>query len=341
MDFINKNRMKNTTIFITLILGVIMTFLICVAFGSVKIEFKEIIDVVLRGINSTEHYKIIYNIRIPRVLATMVGGACLAVSGILLQIFFKNPIVEPYILGVSSGATLSVALMILGGYTLGFESINSMSIFIAAFAGALIVMSIVILFASKVKNITTLLVIGIMTGYVCSGITNILQSFAANEKLKEFTMWSMGSFSGFTWEKVEILMIVGILGLLMSIFIIKPLNAFLLGEEYAKSIGVNTKFFRFLVVFISSILAAIVSAFAGPIGFIGLAVPQISKLIFRTSDNRVLIPVVIFLGSIVTALCDLVSRVILSPIELPISAITSLLGAPIVIMLLMKRKDRA
>lgn len=341
MDFINKNRMKNTTIFITLILGVIMTFLICVAFGSVKIEFKEIIDVVLRGIDSTEHYKIIYNIRIPRVLATMVGGACLAVSGILLQIFFKNPIVEPYILGVSSGATLSVALMILGGYTLGFESINSMSIFIAAFAGALIVMSIVILFASKVKNITTLLVIGIMTGYVCSGITNILQSFAANEKLKEFTMWSMGSFSGFTWEKVEILMIVGILGLLMSIFIIKPLNAFLLGEEYAKSIGVNTKFFRFLVVFISSILAAIVSAFAGPIGFIGLAVPQISKLIFRTSDNRVLIPVVILLGSIVTALCDLVSRVILSPIELPISAITSLLGAPIVIMLLMKRKDRA
>ncbi|MGO0883670.1 FecCD family ABC transporter permease [Clostridioides difficile] len=341
MDFINKNRMKNTTIFITLILGVILTFFICVAFGSVKIEFKEIIDVVLRGIDSTEHYKIIYNIRIPRVLATMVGGACLAVSGILLQIFFKNPIVEPYILGVSSGATLSVALMILGGYTLGFESINSMSIFIAAFAGALIVMSIVILFASKVKNITTLLVIGIMTGYVCSGITNILQSFAANEKLKEFTMWSMGSFSGFTWEKVKILMIVGILGLLMSIFIIKPLNAFLLGEEYAKSIGVNTKFFRFLVVFISSILAAIVSAFAGPIGFIGLAVPQISKLIFRTSDNRVLIPVVILLGSIVTALCDLVSRVILSPIELPISAITSLLGAPIVIMLLMKRKDRA
>ncbi|MGO0905854.1 FecCD family ABC transporter permease [Clostridioides difficile] len=341
MDFINKNRMKNTTIFITLILGVILAFFICVAFGSVKIEFKEIIDVVLRRIDSTEHYKIIYNIRIPRVLATMVGGACLAVSGILLQIFFKNPIVEPYILGVSSGATLSVALMILGGYTLGFESINSMSIFIAAFAGALIVMSIVILFASKVKNITTLLVIGIMTGYVCSGITNILQSFAANEKLKEFTMWSMGSFSGFTWEKVKILMIVGILGLLMSIFIIKPLNAFLLGEEYAKSIGVNTKFFRFLVVFISSILAAIVSAFAGPIGFIGLAVPQISKLIFKTSDNRVLIPVVILLGSIVTALCDLVSRVILSPIELPISAITSLLGAPIVIMLLMKRKDRA
>lgn len=341
MDFINKNRIKNTTIFITLIVGIILTFLICVAFGSVKIEFKEIIDVVLRGIDSTEHYKIIYNIRIPRVLATMVGGACLAVSGILLQIFFKNPIVEPYILGVSSGATLSVALMILGGYTLGFESINSMSIFIAAFVGALIVMSIVILFASKVKNITTLLVIGIMTGYVCSGITNILQSFANNEKLKEFTMWSMGSFSGFTWEKVEILMVVGILGLLMTIFIIKPLNAFLLGEEYAKSIGVNIKFFRFLVVFISSILAAIVSAFAGPIGFIGLAVPQISKLILRTSDNRVLIPVVILLGSIVTALCDLVSRVILSPIELPISAITSLLGAPIVIMLLMKRKDRA
>lgn len=341
MDFINKMRIKNTTIFIGLIIGMILTFLVCVAFGSVKIEFKEIIDVVLRGMDNTEHYKIIYNIRIPRVLATMVGGACLAVSGILLQIFFKNPIVEPYILGVSSGSTLAVALMILGGYTLGFENITSMSIFVAAFIGALIVMSVVILFASKVKNITTLLIIGIMTGYVCSGITNVLQSFANSEKLKEFTVWSMGSFSGFTWEKVEILILIGMLGLLMSIFIIKPLNAFLLGEEYAKSIGINIKFFRFLVVFISSILAAIVSAFAGPIGFIGLAVPQISKLILKTSDNRVLIPVVIFLGSIVTAICDLISRVILSPIELPISTITSLLGAPIVVMLLMKRKDRA
>ncbi|MGX8154777.1 FecCD family ABC transporter permease [Clostridioides difficile] len=337
MDFINKMRIRNTTIFIVLIISMILTFLVCVAFGSVKIEFKEVIDVVLRGMDNTEHYKIIYNIRIPRVLATMVGGACLAVSGILLQIFFKNPIVEPYILGVSSGSTLSVALMILGGYTLGFESVNSMSIFV----GALIVMSIVILFANKVKNITTLLIIGIMTGYVCSGITNVLQSFANSDKLKEFTMWSMGSFSGFTWEKVEILIIVGILGLLMTVFIIKPLNAFLLGEEYAKSIGINIRFFRVLIVFISSILAAIVSAFAGPIGFIGLAVPQISKLIFKTSDNRVLIPVVIFLGSIVTALCDLISRVILSPVELPISTITSLLGAPIVVMLLVKRKDRA
>lgn len=341
MDFINKMRIRNTTIFIVLIISMILTFLVCVAFGSVKIEFKEVIDVVLRGMDNTEHYKIIYNIRIPRVLATMVGGACLAVSGILLQIFFKNPIVEPYILGVSSGSTLSVALMILGGYTLGFESVNSMSIFVAAFIGALIVMSIVILFANKVKNITTLLIIGIMTGYVCSGITNVLQSFANSDKLKEFTMWSMGSFSGFTWEKVEILIIVGMLGPLMTVFIIKPLNAFLLGEEYAKSIGINIRFFRVLIVFISSILAAIVSAFAGPIGFIGLAVPQISKLIFKTSDNRVLIPVVMFLGSIVTALCDLISRVILSPVELPISTITSLLGAPIVVMLLVKRKDRA
>lgn len=261
--------------------------------------------------------------------------------GYFITNIFQNPIVEPYILGVSSGSTLSVALMILGGYTLGFESVNSMSIFVAAFIGALIVMSIVILFANKVRNITTLLIIGIMTGYVCSGITNVLQSFANSDKLKEFTMWSMGSFSGFTWEKVEILITVGVLGLLMTVFIIKPLNAFLLGEEYAKSIGINIKFFRVLIVFISSILAAIVSAFAGPIGFIGLAVPQISKLIFKTSDNRILIPVVIFLGSIVTALCDLISRIVLSPVELPISTITSLLGAPIVVMLLMKRKDRA
>lgn len=341
MDFEQKIRIKNISIFSILVISLLFTFLSCIAFGSVQIEFKEIIEVILKGTKNVEHYKIIHDIRLPRVIATIIGGAALAVSGLLLQIFFKNPIVEPYVLGVSSGATLAVGLMILGGYKLGFESINAMSIFTAAFIGSLLIMIIVLLFASKVKNITTLLVIGMMTGYACSGVTSFLKAFADKEKLQAFVMWSMGSFSGFTWEKIKILVIIGVAGLLLTIFLIKPLNAFLLGEEYAKSIGINIKFFRISIVFIASILAAVVSAFAGPIGFIGLAVPQISRILFKTSDNTVLIPATIILGCIVTSLCDLVSRTILSPIELPISAITSFIGAPIVIMLLLKRKDRA
>lgn len=337
-----KDRnLSNLFIFIILIIGLIATFFSCIALGSVKVEVKEIIDVVFRGIESADHYKIIYNIRLPRVIATIVGGAALAVSGLLLQIFFKNPIVEPYVLGVSSGATLAVSLMVLGGYTLGFKSINSMSIFTAAFIGALLIMLIVILFASKVNNITTLLVIGMMTGYACSGITSFLKTFADKEKLQNFVMWSMGTFSGFTWQKVKILLIIGILGLLFTVLLIKPLNAFLLGEEYAKSIGVNIKFFRISIVFISSVLAAVVAAFAGPIGFIGLAVPQISRMLFKTSDNTILIPSTMLLGCIVTSLCDLISRTILSPMELPISTITSVFGAPIVIMLLLKRRGKA
>lgn len=341
MDFTKKIRLKNISIFAILIISMLFTFLCCIALGSVKIEFNEIIDVVFKGIKNTDHYKIIYDIRLPRVIATIIGGAALAVSGLLLQIFFKNPIVEPYVLGVSSGATLAVGLMILGGYTLGFESINAMSIFTAAFIGSLIIMAIVILFASKVNNITTLLVIGMMTGYACSGVTSFLKAFADKEKLQQFVMWSMGTFSGFTWEKIKILTIIGLIGILLTIFLIKPLNAFLLGEEYAKSIGINIKFFRISIVFISSILASVVAAFAGPIGFIGLAVPQISRILFKTSDNAVLVPATLILGCIVTSLCDLVSRTILSPMELPISTITSFMGAPIVIMLLLKRKDRA
>ncbi|SHJ60127.1 iron complex transport system permease protein [Hathewaya proteolytica DSM 3090] len=339
MDFIQKSKIRVTLTFVMLTLVLIASFILCIAMGSVRIGAREVVHTLLEGAGGDSTYNtIIWSIRFPRAIASIIGGCSLAAAGLLLQIFFKNPIVEPYVLGVSSGATLFVALVMLGGFSLGITSMSSFAMFLGAFCGSLVVMVIVILFASRVKNVVTLLVIGMMTGYICSGVTSILTVFADKEKIKGFSIWTMGSFGGFTWEQVKVLCIIAIPALLLSMFLVKPLNAFLLGEEYAKSMGINIKLFRISVVTIASLLAAAVTAFAGPVGFIGLAVPQIARLTFRTADNKILVPGTMLLGGIVTCLCDLISRTVLSPMELPISSITAFIGAPVVIVLILRRK---
>ncbi len=339
MEFVKRNKKKYLILFTVLACIGAITFCFCIGFGSVKISLGEVFNILTSdSLKDSANYKIVWDIRFPRAIAALIGGSSLAVAGILLQIFFRNPIVEPYVLGVSSGATLCVALMILGGTKLGFDSITPLNMFLAAFIGSLLVTIVVVFFAGKVKNIVTLLVIGIMVGYICSSVTNILIAFADKEKLQGFTMWTLGSFSGFTWQSIKILFFIGVPTIVCSGFIVKPLNAFLLGEEYAESMGVKIKTLRIVIVLISSILAAAVTAFAGPVSFIGLAVPHIARLIFKTSDNRILIPGTIFMGGIVASLCDLIARSLLAPMELPISAITSFIGAPIVIVLILKRR---
>ncbi|BDR67094.1 FecCD family ABC transporter permease [Clostridium tetani] len=339
METIDKARSKHVFLLMFLLILSFFAFAFCVGFGSVKISLKEVIQIIFnRELSNSTNKDIIMDIRLPRAIATLVGGAALALSGLLLQIFFKNPIVEPYILGISSGATLFVALVMLGGFSLGFENPSPYVLVFGAFLGSLLVMMLVVVFAMRVKNIITLLIIGIMVGYICSAVTNILTAFADKEQLYGFIMWTKGSFSGFTWNNVGVLTSVGIPILIASFFTVKPLNAFLMGEEYAKSMGVNIKKFRLIIILIASILTAVVTAFTGPIAFIGLAVPHISRLIFKTSDNRVLIPGTVILGAIVTAFCDLICRTLFAPIELPISAITSFIGAPIVIYLILKRR---
>lgn len=339
MDFLKKIKARYYIIFSLLILSLILIFGFCIGFGSVKIKLDEVFNILFnRSATDSTFYDIVWDIRFPRALAALISGAALAVSGLLLQIFFKNPIVEPYVLGVSSGATLCVGLVMLGGVKFGFESISPFLLFTAALIGSLLVMLVVVLFAGRVKSIITLLIIGLMVGYVCSSVTSILTAFADKERLQGFTLWRMGSFSGFTWKSIKVLMAMGIPTILSSLFIVKPLNAFLLGEEYAKSMGVKIKAFRITIVIISSILASVVTAFAGPVAFIGLAVPHITRLIFRTSDNKVLIPGTILLGGVVTSICDLIARTIFAPVELPISSVTSIIGAPIVIFLILKRR---
>ena len=306
--------------------------------GSVRIPLFKTLRIIIFHITDSTPGAIIWKIRFPRIFSAVICGGYLAAGGLLLQVFFRNPIVGPYVLGISSGATLMVALVMLGGLSVGILEIHPFYISLSAFSGALLVMAILVVIASKVRSVITLLIIGLMMGYLCYAVTSILIAFAEKEKVKGFVLWQMGSFSGFTWQEFYLILIIGLPLTIGTYLLSKPLNAFLLGEDYAKTMGVNIRLFRFFVVILSSALAGIVTAFAGPVAFIGLAIPHMARLVFGTTDNRVLIPGAILLGGIVTLLCDLIARTLFSPVELPISAITSFFGAPIVIGLLLKRR---
>lgn len=331
---------KYSLAFAVLIICVLLVFTLNIALGSVEIPWKEVWRIVFGGEGTDPvQASIVTKIRLPRTLATVAGGACLAVSGLLLQIFFCNPIVEPYVLGISSGSTMFVGIVLLGGYSLGISVASPMSMFWGALAGAMLVMLVVVFAARKVKSIVTLLVIGLMAGYVCSAVTDILKSFADKESIANFTLWTMGSFSGFTWEQVRILWAVAVIFIIAAFLMSKPLNALLLGERYAQSMGVGIRAFRVGIVVIASVLTAVLTAFAGPISFVGLAVPHITRITFGTSDNRILIPASVLAGALMTGICDLVARMVFAPQEIAIGAVTSLIGAPLVVYLLMRRNN--
>mgnify|MGYP000871697746 CR=1 FL=1 len=335
-----KKRSKHRFIYLSLTILLILLFFLDISLGTIRISFNEVMSILLGSPSQNEAAtSIVKEIRIPRAIGAIVGGAALSLAGLLMQIFFQNPIVDPFVLGISSGATLMVGIVTLTGMTLGLPTQSSYILVIAALMGASLVMLIVTGIASRVKNVTTLLVIGLMIGYLCSAIINILVAFAEKENIRNFVVWTMGSFSGFTWERVLILSVFTFSMLFLSFFISKPLNALLLGEGYAKTMGVRIRSFRLAIVSLSSLLTGVVTAFTGPVAFVGLAVPHIARLSFGTDDNRVLIPGAAILGATLTIFCDLFARLLLSPIELPISAVSSFVGAPVVVYLLMTRRE--
>jgi iron complex transport system permease protein len=309
-----------------------------VALGSVKVPWKELVAVLASRGSAEGAAKVLWEIRLPRALAAAFGGAALAASGLLLQIFFRNPIVDPFVLGISSGATLAVAAVLMAGLSLGGGAVSPWLLHSAALLGATAVLGVVVAVAGRVKSAVTLLLIGLMIGYLCSAGSNILIAVAEKEKVHAFVLWTLGSFSGFRWEEVS-LVAGSTTALLAGAYLLcKPLNALLLGEEYARSMGVNLRAVRVLLVLLASSLAAIVTAFAGPVAFVGLAAPHLARLMLGTSDNRYLIPAAALMGAIVTSACDLVARLSLSPVELPLSAVTALFGAPLVITFLLRRR---
>lgn len=317
----------------------IAVFFTNIAVGSVNIPIRDVLKA-FGAADKTVYDKIITDIRLPRALAAISGGAALAVSGILLQIFFSNPIVEPYVLGISSGASLFTGMVLLVGYRFGMVTLSSWGMFAGAFVGALVISFIVVIASQHIKNISTLLIIGMMFGYVCSAAISIMTSFADKERLASFVIWTMGSYSGFRWDQVRLMYVIIIPLLFFAFALSKPLNIMLLGEDYARSMGIAIKPFRALIIGVSSLLCAAVTAFAGPISFIGLAVPHIVRLMFGTSNNRIIIPASCMYGAVMSGICDLAARMILPPYELPLGAMTSVIGAPILIFLLLHDRGR-
>ena len=332
-------RLLTTMWFVVFAAGVLLIFLLNVGVGSANITVSEIVRIMAGRIEKTEtRALIIQRIRLPRALASLCGGASLAIAGLLMQTYFGNPIVEPYILGISSGSSLFVGLVMLGGVTFGMKTVTPMFMFAGAFTGALVIMAIILLASTRVRSTVTLLIIGLMAGYVCGAATSLLAAFAERDRLAHFSMWNMGSFAGFTWQHIHILYGITAPSLLASFLMVKPLNALNMGDQYAASMGVNVRTTRYLIIFVASVLTAAVTAFAGPVSFVGLAVPHICRIVFRTSDNRILAPGALLGGAFMAALCDFAARNIMPPVDLPLGAITAIIGAPIVVFLLTRKE---
>lgn len=289
-------------------------------------------------IQASTESKIIFSIRMPRMLLAVVLGGALAVSGFLLQTFFRNPIAGPFVLGISSGAKMLVGITIifLGEH---FSQVNAGILILASFIGSLIVVFVVLLFAPRVRSMSMLLVIGIMVSYLCSAVTDFCITFAKESDIVNLTSWSMGSFSGTNWESVRLSTIICLTALLASWLLSKPIGAYALGEGYAQSMGINIKVFRAFLILLSSILSSCVTAFAGPISFVGIAVPHITRTALKTSRPILVIPATFLCGAVFCMFCDLIARTAFSPTELAIGTVTSAFGAPIVIYVMIKRRQ--
>ena len=323
----------------------LLTVLLCALFlwnmnsGSVDLSAKEIINIIINGLNDGTSSNIIWNIRLPRILAAIILGGALSVSGFLLQTFFANPIAGPFVLGISSGAKLVVSLVMIYLLTLG-RTISSAMMIVAAFSGAMISMGFVLLVSKKVKKMSMLVICGVMIGYICSAITDFLLTFAEDSNIVNLHNWSLGSFSGTSWDNISVMSIVVFVTFLLTFLMSKPISAYQMGEVYAQNMGVNIKLFRMILILLSSILSACVTAFAGPISFVGIAVPHIVKTMMKTVKPILIIPACYLGGAVFCLFCDLIARTIFSPTELSISSVTAIFGAPIVIYMMVKRQSK-
>ncbi|MGO1470827.1 MAG: FecCD family ABC transporter permease [Tissierella sp.] len=333
--------MKIPIVFSVLILLLVLSITINIRNGSVELNLGEITRSILDGQElSNMESNILFKIRIPRILSAILFGGALSISGFLLQTFFKNPIVGPFVLGISSGAKLFVGFFILTSTSLPFLGLGPFRLFLVSFLGSMLAMVLVLIFAKSTDNVTTLIVIGIMIGYIASAGTSFMTTFATENNIASLQFWSQGSFSTVTWEMLKVSALIIIPSMILIFFLSKPLQAYLLGENYAKSMGINIKLFRFILIVLSSILSASVTAFAGLISFVGIAVPHLARLTIKTSNPRILTPAIFILGSSFTLLADYFARTLFSPAELSISTVTSFIGAPLVIWLMVNRRKR-
>ncbi|MGM9548757.1 MAG: FecCD family ABC transporter permease [Faecousia sp.] len=330
-------KKRYCTAYLALMVLLLIFLALNVCIGSVNIPLSQVLDILAGRAQNTTGEDIVIKMRLPRALAAALLGGGLALSGYLLQTFFHNPIAGPFTLGISSGAKLVVALVMV--FALGQSlRISSALMILAAFVGAMICMGFVLLMARVVDQMSILIVSGVMIGYICSAITDFVVTFADDADIVNLHNWSKGSFSGIDWGDVGVIaVVIGITA--FAIFLLsKPISAYQMGEQYARSIGLNVGLFRGLLVVLSSILSACVTAFAGPISFVGIAVPQLVKRLFHTARPILMIPACFLGGASFCLFCDLLARTLFAPTELSISTVTAIFGAPVVIVILLRRK---
>ena len=314
-----------------------------ITIGSVKIPLQAISDMVFGNFEGKASWEyIVINYRIPKLITCIVIGSALSVAGMLMQTLFQNPMAEPYVLGVSSGASLGVALCVLGGSVLplSLQQLFNSSIAVSTFAliGSVLVMTIVLFLSQRIKNSVTLLIIGLMFSSFTSAFVNVLAYLSTAEELKKFTLWNLGSLGNVGYDKLAFIVPILLIGLLLAFVMCKALNSLLLGETYAQTLGVNLKYTKFLIILATCILVAMSTAFVGPIGFLGLAVPHITRILYKTTNHLVLLIGNVLIGSIVLVVCDIICQLPGESLALPINAITSILGAPVVIIMLLRKR---
>lgn len=324
-------------IFLCLAAAMLLLMAANVCIGSVNIPFAEVLRILGGERGADVSADIVLQIRLPRALAAAILGGALALSGYLLQTFFHNPIAGPFTLGISSGAKLTVALVMVFFLEKALR-VSSLVLILAAFVGAMISMSFVLLMSRVLNHMSTLIVSGVMIGYICTAVTDFVVTFADDSDIVNLHNWSQGSFSGISWDNVAVMTVVIFLTSAFVFLLSKPISAYQLGEAYAQNMGLNIRLFRALLVLLSSLLSACVTAFAGPVSFVGTAVPQIVKSLFHTARPILMVPACFLGGAVFCLFCDLLARTLFSPTELSISTVTAVFGAPVVIVILLRNK---
>lgn len=338
-----RNKLNIIILSLIFFLGIIL-FILNLFVGSVTIPFRELFDLMLNPESESTLYTIVINYRLPQVVTALLSGAALSVAGLLMQTLFRNPLADPSMLGISSGAGLGVAITVLLTGILGGNALSSFGLWsnlgvsLAAFIGATLVLTIVLGFSSRVKNMTTLIIIGLMISYFAGSLTDIMKFFSLKEDIHAFVIWGMGSFSAVGTSKLAFFSTAIIIGLLASLFLTKTLNILILGDLYAENLGLNIKRSNLIIILISGYLTAIVTAYCGPIAFLGLAIPHLTRFVFRTSDHRILLPSTILIGMVISMLCNLIARIPGFEGNLPINAVTALIGAPVVIWVILRKR---
>lgn len=335
-------KTKITRYFLLLSVAVVVLFIANISFGSVQIPFKVVLDALSGGSNNSTWDYIILAYRLPKAITAILVGIGLSVSGLLMQTLFRNPLAGPYVLGLSSGSSLGVALVVMGAGVLPLElaalAQSPYSLILSSCIGSFVVLLAVMAVAQKIKDTMALLVVGLMFGSFSSAIVAVLSYFSSAEALQKFTFWSLGSLGNLTWNSILLVGSCVAIGILLSIYTLKALDALLLGENYAKTVGIQFTQIKYVLIIATAILAGSITAFVGPIAFIGLAVPHLAKLLFQTSQHKVIFVATLLIGSALLLLCDILTHLPGTSFYLPINAITSLIGAPIVIWLLVKKQ---